>query len=476
MNDYERNMAACRKTVVSQIWDDFLVILGQEVGSRVVDTWFKAVTLRQWDPTNRVAYLEAPNSFVKDWIKSNYLETIQFNLSRLLQVHEVHVIILDTRSQIDMSKNTASAPAVQTESKQHSDSGSLMRVAPARMLSHINKGYKFDTFVVGPHNCMAYAAACAVVEKPGIAYNPLYICSGSGLGKTHLLHAIGNGIKSNNAKSMVMYQAADRFVYEFVHALRSDKIHQFHAKYQHVDVLLMDDVQFISRGEKTQEVFFNIFNGLYESQKQIVFSGDTLPRNMKGLNEGLQSRLSWGLVTDIEAPDLDTRVAILKKKAELGQECINDDVATFIASSVNTSIRELEGALVRVLAFAAMTKQPVSIELARKILGRTVMPESKKSISVDFDCVMKSLCRRYPYSVEEIKSKKRSKDLAFVRHLAIYLMKKITDKSLRDIGKFFGGRDHATIIHALERMEKAVAADADLQEIVRQIEIDILHV
>lgn len=471
-----RNMAACRKTVVSQIWDDFLVILGQEVGSRVVDTWFKAVTLRQWDPTNQVAYLEAPNSFVKDWIKSNYLETIQFNLGRLLQVHEVHVIILDTRAQIDTSKKAENASVVQSEPKKQTDSGSLIRVAPARALSHINKGYKFDTFVVGPHNCMAYAAACAVVEKPGTAYNPLYICSGSGLGKTHLLHAIGNGIKNNNAKSTVMYQAADRFVYEFVHAVRSDKIHQFHAKYQQADVLLMDDVQFISRGEKTQEAFFNIFNGLYESQKQIVFSGDTLPRNMKGLNEGLQSRLSWGLVTDIESPDLDTRVAILKKKAELGQECINDDVAAFIASSVNTSVRELEGALVRVLAFAALTKQPVSVELAKKILGRAAMPESKKSISVDFDCVMKSLCRRYPYSVEEIKSKKRSRDLAFVRHLAVYLMKKFTDKSLRDIGKFFGGRDHATIIHAIEKMENALAVDIDLREIVHQIETDILHV
>jgi len=475
MNSCDTNMAACRKTVVSRIWDDFLVILSQEVGSRVVETWFKAVTLRQWDPANQVAYLEAPNSFVKDWIKTNYLETIQFHLGRLLQVHEVHVIILDTRVKID-DKKVENAPVVQAQPQQQADAGSLIRVTPARALSHINKGYKFDTFVVGPHNCMAYAAACAVVEKPGVAYNPLYICSNSGLGKTHLLHAIGNGIKNNNAKSTVMYQAADRFVYEFVHAVRSDKIHQFHAKYQHVDVLLMDDVQFISRGEKTQEAFFHIFNGLYESQKQIVFSGDTLPRNMRGLNEGLQSRLSWGLVTDIESPDLDTRVAILKKKAELGQEYINDDVAALIASSVNTSIRELEGALVRVLAFAALTKQPVSVELAKKILGRSAMPESKKSISVDFDCVMKSLCRRYPYSVEEIKSKKRSRDLAFVRHLAVYLMKKFTDKSLRDIGKYFGGRDHATIIHAIEKMENALVVDIDLREIVHQIEADILHV
>jgi chromosomal replication initiator protein len=238
----------------------------------------------------------------------------------------------------------------------------------------------------------------------------------------------------------------------------------------------MDDVQFISRGEKTQEAFFHIFNGLYEAQKQIVFSGDTLPRNMKGLNEGLQSRLSWGLVTDIEPPDLATRVAIIKKKAELGQEFVDDDVAEFIASSVNTSVRELEGALVRVLAFASLTKQTISVDLAKKILGRVAVTESKRSVSVDFDCVMKSLCHRYPYSVEDIKSKSRSKDLAFVRHLAIFLMKRFTDKSLRDIGRFFGGRDHATVMHALEKMEHHIETDLELQELVRQIEADILHV
>ena len=226
-------------------------------------------------------------------------------------------------------------------------------------------------------------------------------------------------------------------------------------------------------GERTQEAFFHIFNTLYESRKQIVFSGDTLPRNMKGLNEGLQSRLSWGLVTDIELPDLDTRVAIIKKKAELGHDFINDDVAEFIASSVNASIRELEGALVRVLAFATLTKQKVSIELAQKILGRVAVTEVKRASTVDLDLIIKNVCRRYPYTAEEIKSKSRSKDLAFVRHLAIFLMKKFTDKSLRDIGRFFGGRDHATIVHALQKMEQYVCANQDLQEMIRSIEAEL---
>ena len=458
----------------SRIWDDFLTIMSQEVGSRVVDTWFKAVTLRQWDPAHQVVYLEAPNPFVKDWIMSNYLPMVQFHLGRLLQVHDMRVIILDARSMQAESGEVCNVEPVKNGNVNHvSDETSLVRVAPAKSLSHINKGYMFDTFVVGPHNCMAYAAACAVTEKPGLMYNPLYICSGSGLGKTHLLHAIGNGIKMQDKKAAVLYAAADRFVHEFVHAVRTDKLHQFHAKYLQADVLLLDDVQFISRGERTQEAFFHIFNTLYESRKQIVFTGDVLPRNMKGLNEGLQSRMSWGLVTDIELPDLDTRVAIIKKKAELGQEYINDDVAEFIASSVNASIRELEGALVRVLAFASLTKQKVTIELAKKILGRVAVTEVKRASTVDLDLIIKNVCRRYPYTPEEIKSKSRNKDLAFVRHLAIFLMKKFTDKSLRDIGRFFGGRDHATIMHALQKMEQYVTVNQDLQEMIRSIEAEL---
>jgi chromosomal replication initiator protein len=460
--------------VGSQIWDDFLTIISQEVGSRVVDTWFKAVSLRQWDPTHNVAYLEAPNPFVKDWIKSNYLPLIQFHLGRLLQVHEMRIILLDARSaQAEMQDAAHLEPAKPPVQQAVSQSSSLVRVTPAKSLSHINKNYLFDTFVVGPHNSMAFGAACAVVEKPGIIYNPLYIRSGSGLGKTHLLHAIGNGIKMQNKKSLVLYQAADRFVHEFVHAVRSDKVQQFHAKYQHVDVLLFDDVQFISRGEKTQEAFFHIFNNLYDAHKQIVFTGDILPRQMKGLNEGLQSRLSGGLVTDIELPDVDTRVAIIKKKAELGHEFVNDDVAEFIASSVNASIRELEGALVRVVAFANLTKQKVSVELAQKVLGRVAVTELKRSTTVDLDLIIKNVCRRYPFSADEIKSKSRNKDLAFVRHLAIFLMKKFTDKSLRDIGRFFGGRDHATIIHAITKMEQCVAVNHDVQDIIRSIETEL---
>lgn len=463
-------------TVGTDIWGDFLVLMNQEVGSRVVETWFKAVSMIQWDAHQQVVYLEAPNSFVRDWIKNNYLQMIQFHLGRLLQVHEPRVVLLDARSKQEMLPPTENIdqPKVLNQMKQpHVESAAVTKIKPATSLSHINKNYSFETFIVGPHNDLAYAAACAITEKPGMMYNPLFICGSSGIGKTHLLHAIGNRIRTINKKSIVIYQAADRFVHEFVHALRSDKMHFFHAKYQHVDVLLLDDVQFLANKEQSQEAFFHIFNALYDSHKQIVFSGDMMPRQIKGLTERLQSRLAGGLITDIELPNLESRRAIVKKKAELSEEDIHDDVATFIASAVNGNIRELEGALVRVIAFASLTKQPVSVELAQKILGRIHIAEVKNQYAVDFDTIIKVICRHYPYNFDELISKNRSKDLAFVRHLTVYLMKKLTDKSLRDIGRYLGGRDHTTVVHAIQKMESSMKLDAKLFELVRSLEVEL---
>lgn len=460
----------------TDIWGDFLILMNQEVGTRVVETWFKAVSLIQWDAHQHVVYLEAPNPFVRDWIKNNYLELIQFHLGRLLQVNQPRVIVLDARSKQEMlcADNTMqTTPSVKSVKQESPESTTLVQVKPATSLCHINKNYSFESFIVGPHNDLAYAAAYAITEKPGIMYNPLFICGSSGIGKTHLLHAIGNRIKSLNKKSAVVYQAADRFVHEFVHAARSDKLHYFHAKYQHIDVLLLDDVQFLANKEQTQEAFFHIFNTLYESHKQIVFSGDVIPQQIKGLTQRLQSRLSGGLVTDIELPSLESKIEIIKKKAELSHEEISDDVAAFIASVVNGNIRELEGAFVRVIAFATLTKKPVDLELAQKILGRVQLADVKTPQVIDLDAVVRMVCKHYPYKVDELISKNRSKDLAFVRHLTMFLMKKITDKSLRDIGRFFGGRDHATVVHALQKMEKSIKIDPQLAHVVRSLESEL---
>jgi len=461
--------------VVGQIWEDFLTIVRDEMGSRVVETWFKAVSLRQWDSENNVVYLEAPNSFVREWIKSNYMQMIQFQLGRLFNVHQLKIIFLEPSDQT--SQDVPRHPFVADESK----ADNAHSFVPARScnedqsraLGPINKNYSFDSFVVGPHNALAYAAAYAVTERPGVVYNPLFICGRPGLGKTHLLQAIGNRMKTLHKKSMVLYQTTERFVNEFVHALRADKVQQFDTKYHQVDVLLMDDVQFIARKEQTQEAFFHIFNSLYNSHKQIVFSADSPPGEMKDLSEGLKSRLSGGLITDIEEPLMETKIAILKRKASLSEEDLNDDVAAFIASHGNGNIRELEGALVRVIAFASLTKQKVSIDLARKILARSHGALQHVQQVIDCETILRAVSRYYPYTVDEIRSKNRHKDISFVRHLSMFLMKKLTEKSLRDIGRLFGGRDHATVLHGLDKIERYVAGNPSIQHTIRQIEAEI---
>lgn len=453
--------------MVPNIWEDFLSIIREEEGSRIVETWFKAISLQQWDSSNKIVYLEAPNTFVREWISSNYMALLQLHLGRLLHVNAPRIVLSNSTSGMhDIQSNGSSKLS---EHYLPAERYSKAKVPTVYSRNQINHGYSFDSFIVGPHNSLAHAAAYAVTEKPGKIYNPLFIYGGSGLGKTHLLHAIGNQIKMQCEKAVVLYQTTDRFVNEFINAIRFDKIHKFQLKYKNVDVLLIDDIQFITNKEQTQEAFFHIFNTLYDAHKQIVFSSDTFPHEIKGLAERLQSRLAWGLVADIHVPSLETKIAILKKKAELSNEVLNDDVANFIASCVDSNIRELEGSLIRVTAFSLLTKQPITLELAKKVLMRSNESKSK----IDFNQIMKVIGKHYSYRIDEIKSKKRDKDLSFVRHLTILLMKRMTDKSLREIGAFLGGRDHTTVVHALRKMQSYLDANPDFYTTLKNIEADI---
>lgn len=468
--------------MLSRIWDDFLIIAREEAGSRVVETWFKAVSLHQWDAQGNVAYLHAPNQFVKDWIKNNYIPLMQIHLGRLLHVDMPKIVFIDALEPVPQSssvKMPTPSTAVDTflpavPVAQPRPGTGIMRVPSSKNQSHINSNYIFSNFIVGPSNSLAFAAAQAVTEKPGRLYNPLFIYGGSGLGKTHLLHAIGNQIKIQNKRASVLYQTADRFVNEFISAIRFDKVHKFQEKYKDIDVLLIDDVQFISNKEHTQEAFFHIFNALYDAHKQLVFSSDTFPQNISGVAERLRSRLAWGLVTDIHMPSLETKIAILKKKAELSNSIVCDDVAMFIASRVVSNIRELEGALVRVMAFASLTKQPVTLELARKVLLRgNATHEDHSPRTVDFERILHHLEKQYGYGLADIQSKSRNKDLAFVRQVAMFLMKKLTDKSLRDIGMYLGGRDHSTVMHAISKIELHGKSDLEFTQKIKRIEDEI---
>jgi chromosomal replication initiator protein len=462
--------------VLAGIWEEFLTIAKEETSSRVVETWFKAVSFHRWDALQKVVYLTAPNSFVRDWIKNNYIPLFQMHLGRLLNVESPKIMfiesVVDEKVPVESvfvddkvpEKTQSSVPAVQAR-------GEIVKVNSTHNQSHINSNYIFSNFVVGPSNSLAYAAAHAITENPGKLYNPLFIYGGSGLGKTHLLHAIGNEIKNINRNASVLYQPADRFVNEFISAIRFDKMHKFQYKYKDIDVLLIDDIQFISNKEQTQEAFFHIFNSLYDAHKQIIFSSDTFPQNIQGIAERLRSRLAWGLVTDIHMPSLETKIAILKKKAEMSDANVPDDVATFIASRVVSNIRELEGALVRVVAFASLTKQPVNIELARKVLIRTNEPGPK---TVDFQGIIKLVGKAYGFTLEQLQSKNRNKELAFARQTAMFLMKKLTDRSLRDIGVYLGGRDHSTVMHAIEKIEEVLRVDHAFQVKIKNLEDGII--
>ncbi len=361
---------------MSEIWQDFLDIIRKEMGSRVVETWFKAISLDQWDMNSRRVYLVAPNAFVRDWVQKNYMGAIRLHLGRLLNVQDPTVFIETTskESQGAHEKQDAATSAISIVPACVAQ-GKKTAVVKKRNKQYINKVYSFDTFVVGPSNSLAYAAAHAVTENPGTLYNPLLMYGKSGLGKTHLLHSIGNQIKVRFDHN-VLYQTADRFVTEFINAIRFNKVHSFKQRYQKIDVLLIDDMQFISKKEHTQEAFFHIFNSLYEAGKQLVFTSDTYPDDIEGIAVRLRSRLSSGLVTDIDQPGIETKIAILKKKALLNNENLDDDVAHFIAMQGSDNIRELEGLLIRVMAFGSLTKQPLSLDLAKRVFARAGTTQS----------------------------------------------------------------------------------------------------
>ncbi len=465
--------------MLNGIWDQFLNIVSQEMGSRVVETWLKAITLYQWDINTQTVYLKAPNSFVKDWVCKHYIPLIQTHVGRLLHVKEPRVLFIDQLVEKEVEKSVStelSTTLFSTELVAPSSADTSTALAFAQQqkkrVGNINSAYTFESFVVGPNNSLAYAAAQAITQKPGVLYNPLFMYGSSGFGKTHLLHAIGNEMKRQNKKITVLYQTADRFVNEFINAIRFDKIHKFQEKYQMVDVLLVDDIQFISNKEQTQEAFFHIFNSLYESHKQVVFSSDTVPQDITGIAERLRSRLAWGLVTDLHAPSTETKIAILKKKSAMYEEVVAEEVFDFVASRSTANIRELEGALIRVMAFASLTKQPVTLELAKKVLVRAPVTVTR---SIESDRIIGALSKRYPYSLSDLQSKSRNKDLTFVRQVAMFLMKKLTDKSLREIGSYLGGRDHSTVMHGLMKMEELIEQDISLQGIVHEIERELMN-
>jgi chromosomal replication initiator protein len=329
--------------------------------------------------------------------------------------------------------------------------------APER--GSLNPKYRFDTFVVGNSNQFAHAAARAVAESPSHSYNPLFLYAPAGLGKTHLLHAIGHHVAERHPRLRVHYLTAEQFVNQLINSLRFKSMHAFRDRFRSVDVLLVDDVQFLANKERTQEEFFHTFNTLYTSQKQIVLSSDSPPRNIPSIEERLRSRFEWGLIADIQAPDLETKIAILRRKADLDGVAMPDDVALFIANQVRSNVRELEGMLNRVAAFASLTAKPLSLDLARETL-RDILPDGARRASAAE--IIKLVARHYGLKVGEIKSKSNSKQIAFPRQVAMYLCKQLTDLSYPEIGRQFNDKHHSTVMYSVDKIEQLRAANPDL--------------
>ncbi len=448
---------------IAQVWQELLQILTEEVGSRVVETWFKAITFSRWDAATKTVYVSAPNTFVRDWVASQYSDLLKTHLSRLLNT-QISLLFLD-ESAASVEKTTSKEkPRIIVPSPKASRHQSSRYQVSTR--------YAFDNFIVGDHNSVAVAAAQAVAEKPGKLYNPFFIAAGSGMGKTHLLQAIGNRIRKTMPKARVLYQSGDRFVHEFVNAIRFDKIKNFEQRYKDVDVLLVDDIQLLSHKEQTQEAFFHIFNTLYEKGKQIIFSADALPDDIEGLSDRLRSRLNGSLITDIQPPSLATKIAIVQKKALLQKTPITGEVAQIIASRGSSNIRELEGLLIRVLAFATLTHQALTVDLAHKVLARTSI-ETKRQAPLDLPGVASIVVKKFNTSITDLRSHKRQKNLVQARHVAMYFMKKNTEYSLRDIASYWCRKDHTTVIHAVSKIEKVRLTDVELDKMMQEIEREL---
>ncbi|MBM3893902.1 chromosomal replication initiator protein DnaA [Candidatus Dependentiae bacterium] len=485
------------------IWDEFLKIIKAEAGSQVVETWFKAVCLESWNPGSSLATLRVPNQFVSRWIQDHYIELLKTHLGRLLNTHTIRLsfeispqkenaqrartimpasVIHDPELAnepiitlpLQHTRPAASSPPRPPVLVQHKSEELIIseRATKKRTGSALNPTYQFDNFVVGPSNSLAHAAAYAICENIGKVYNPLFIYGGTGLGKTHLMHAIGNEVTKRNPDLMVRYETADTFINNFINSIRYDRSDQFRSRYQTVDLILFDDIQFLSNKEQTQESFFHIFNVLYEQQKQIVLSSDTFPKEIHGLQSRLKSRMEWGLVADIQTPDIETKIAILTKKSEAHHISLPEDVAEFIAARVVSNIRELEGALIRISAFASLTNQHISLEMARKVLLNLNEPKRE---GVMLETIIKVVAKHYDTGINDIRSKKRHQDISLVRQITFYLMKKMSNCSLQIIGSYVGGRDHSTVIHAIGKVEAMLAGDPTLGIKIKAMEQDILQ-
>lgn len=444
---------------LAQRWQEILSTLEPAMSKPSFDAWLK--------PSVPVAIedgaliVEVPHEFARDWLQSRYEGPITQALRAATG--------LDLAVRFVVPKQPKTLDAALAHAAPEKDSADAAEVPQPEdaAQSVLNPKYTFSSFVVGNSNRFAHAASLAVAEAPGKAYNPLFIYGGVGLGKTHLMQAIGHYVMSHYPSLKVVYVSCEQFTNELINAIRYEKTLDFREKYRNVGVLLIDDIQFLAGKERTQEEFFHTFNALYEANRQIVISSDRPPKEIATLEDRLRSRFEWGLITDIQAPDLETRIAILKKKASLEKLQVPNDVLVYIANQIHSNIRELEGALIRVVAFASLVNKQITVQLAAEVL-RDMLPSSKpKQISIEL--IQKIVAEYFNLSVDDLTAKKRSRTVSFPRQIAMYLARELTESSLPRIGEEFGGRDHTTVIHACEKIHEDMKNDPTLSATIKEI-------
>lgn len=430
----------------SELWQETLEILKQELTKASFDTWLKNTQLISIQ--NGQAHIGVPNDLARDWLEKRYATLVKNSLSIVLG-ETVHVHFSSPNQDQRLKAEIHRRPAATEDYS----------------LPQLNPKYTFDTFVVGNSNRFAHAASLAVAEAPARAYNPLFIYGGVGLGKTHLMQAIGHFVIDQRPQSRVVYVSSEKFTNELINSIRDDKTVEFRNRYRNIDVLLIDDIQFLAGKERTQEEFFHTFNALHEASKQIIISSDRPPKEIPTLEDRLRSRFEWGLITDINPPDLETRIAILRKKAILENLDVPNEVIVSIANKIQSNIRELEGALNRVIAFSSLSDKSITPELAEEALKDIFPAHRLKPITISL--IQECVAEHFNLRVEDFKAKKRTRDIAFPRQIAMYLSREMIDISLPKIGEEFGGRDHTTVIHAHEKIVNDIQRDPQLEMTVQ---------
>lgn len=462
------------------VWEQVLSIMEKEIIKPLYDTWIK--TIIPISITDTFLEIGTPSQFTKDWIETRYTTKIKNAVHQVTNKQlEIKFTNLNLETEKLQQEPAASLEEAKTTTEHYNQilqkntlknnvfdyKNKRSNNANEEFVTSLNPKYTFETFVIGNSNRFAHAASLAVAEVPAKVYNPFFLYGGVGLGKTHLMHAIGHRIRMHHPEMKVLYISSEKFTNELINSIRDGNPESFRQKYRNIDVLLVDDIQFLSKKEHTQEEFFHTFNTLHEANKQIIISSDRAPREIPTLEDRLRSRFEWGLITDIQPPDLETRIAILRKKALLENLNVPNDIMVYIAGRIDNNIRELEGALIRVMAYSSLTGQNIDMNLATEAL-KDIFPNGRPK-QITMELIQQVVANYFKIRQDELIAKKRTRNVAYPRQIAMYLCREMTETSLPRIGEIFGGRDHTTVIHAHDKISREMNEDTKLNNIVKEL-------